>query len=355
MKKKAASFISTTMKSMVILILLIVGHSCIFYHSPDRVSFPSTPYNFTTLNSIYDDYNYSEYDDGFFFDFVFSTNRFSKGKDFDFIYFSIAPTRTFDVETYYESSSITVEIWKDSTLTLLDSLNSGANELGPYFTEQEFSGEDSFYDPRKDLKTERKRFFYTSDRNGNQDIFCIYYEYVPDDDDLIPIGDPLYLSAINTDADEGYFTFHPGINDSCEIIYFTSNREGTFDIYQAISEENKPIEESFTVDITRMNELSSDSNDKCPFFKNGKIVFASDRPGGFGGFDLYYSIYDGIEWSKPKNLGEDINTEYNEYRPVIIEAPRGIWKSNLMVFSSDRPEGKGGYDLYYVGISRRLI
>ena len=45
------------------------------------------------------------------------------------------------------------------------------------------------------------------------------------------------------------------------------------------------------------------------------MVFTSNRQGGFGGFDLWYSIFDGTEWSEPKNFGERINTEYDEYRP----------------------------------------
>jgi len=82
------------------------------------------------------------------------------------------------------------------------------------------------------------------------------------------------------------------------------------------------------------------------------IVFTSDREGGFGGFDLWYSVYNGQEWSAPVNLGEDINTEYDEYRPVVVAAGEGFI-NDLMIFSSNRPGGKGGFDLYYAGIPRK--
>ena len=42
------------------------------------------------------------------------------------------------------------------------------------------------------------------------------------------------------------------------------------------------------------------------------ILFASDRPGGYGNADLYISRRRGNTWSKPKNLGKAVNTEENE-------------------------------------------
>jgi hypothetical protein len=80
------------------------------------------------------------------------------------------------------------------------------------------------------------------------------------------------------------------------------------------------------------------------------MVFTSNRPGGYGGYDLYYSKFDGQSWSEPVNFGEDINTEYDEFRPVALQV--FDFKNDVMLFSSDRPGGKGGFDLYYVGIDK---
>ena len=93
-------------------------------------------------------------------------------------------------------------------------------------------------------------------------------------------------------------------------------------------------------------------NDECPFVNGRLMVFTSDRAGGFGGYDLYYSIYENGIWSAPVNFGEKINSEFNEFRPITVLA----WGFNLdlMFFSSDRPGGKGGYDLYYVGIPKMI-
>jgi hypothetical protein len=79
------------------------------------------------------------------------------------------------------------------------------------------------------------------------------------------------------------------------------------------------------------------------------MVFTSDRSEGYGGFDLYYSKFQGNEWTTPVNLGEKINTSSNEYRPILINEEIDPEKI-MMIFSSDRPGGKGGYDLYWAGV-----
>ena len=79
------------------------------------------------------------------------------------------------------------------------------------------------------------------------------------------------------------------------------------------------------------------------------MVFTSNRAGGFGGFDLYYSLLKNGKWSEPINFGAKINSEFDEYRPVLIN--EGVSETQtMMVFSSNRTGGLGGFDLYFVGI-----
>lgn len=70
------------------------------------------------------------------------------------------------------------------------------------------------------------------------------------------------------------------------------------------------------------------------------MFFASDMPGGFGGWDLYVSFLEEGRWSPPVNLGPDVNTEENEISPFMAD-------DNKLYFSSDRKTGKGGYDIYF--------
>lgn len=93
---------------------------------------------------------------------------------------------------------------------------------------------------------------------------------------------------------------------------------------------------------------------KIPEFNHTEVmVFASDHEGGFGGFDLWYSVYNGQNWLTPVNMGGDINTEYDEYRLVVVSTEGQGFLNDLMIFSSNRPGGKGGFDLYYAGIPHR--
>jgi len=71
------------------------------------------------------------------------------------------------------------------------------------------------------------------------------------------------------------------------------------------------------------------------------IYFTSNRPGGYGGMDLYYSEKqeDGT-WGKAINMGQNINTPYNEEGPFIHP------DDTTLFFSSNGHIGMGGYDLY---------
>ncbi|MBN4072898.1 OmpA family protein [Crocinitomix catalasitica] len=67
------------------------------------------------------------------------------------------------------------------------------------------------------------------------------------------------------------------------------------------------------------------------------IIFSSNMPGGHGGFDLWKTINNTGIWSRPINLGEEINTAKNEFFPSL--------DGQFLYFSSDRGE-LGGLDIY---------
>jgi len=72
------------------------------------------------------------------------------------------------------------------------------------------------------------------------------------------------------------------------------------------------------------------------------LYFASDRTGGYGGFDLYYSLkIPGGDWGKPINMGPNINTESDENYPNFDP------NSSIIYFASKGHGSIGGYDLFY--------
>ena len=70
-----------------------------------------------------------------------------------------------------------------------------------------------------------------------------------------------------------------------------------------------------------------------------RLYFASDKPGGYGGSDLYYSQWRGGYWDDPVNLGPDVNTSGNESYPFMNTAGE-------LFFSSDGHPTLGGKDIF---------
>jgi|ADurb_H2B_01_Slu_FD_contig_123_14047_length_4144_multi_3_in_0_out_0_3 hypothetical protein len=327
-------------KSAFLLVIPLLFSSC---NSPrlnfDKGIIPPVPVNFSAVNSSRDDYNSDlkiSWAD-MTFSLIFSSNRNSNGDNFDFIGYH--GNIIFDlIDGGFEMQA---KAWESG---FLEAVNSDCNELGPYFI-----SDYSYFHYYKKGEEER-RFFYSSDPEGNLDIFCCRYEFANDGFD--PSGDPFEVTQLNTEFNEGYFSLHHGAAQSSETAYFMSDRDGSFDIFSATGEEGKLISESAAVTITRSSVLSSSADDKCPYIAGNVMVFTSDREGGFGGFDLWYSVYNGQAWTEPVNMGNLINTEYDEYRPILVPGGESFI-NDLMVFSSNRPGGKGGFDLYWVGVPRR--
>ncbi|NJB85624.1 cell division septation protein DedD [Lewinella marina] len=76
------------------------------------------------------------------------------------------------------------------------------------------------------------------------------------------------------------------------------------------------------------------------------IYFASDRPGGYGGYDIYRASFDGRGWDAvPENVGPAVNSRGNEITP--------FFDGNSLFFSSDWHHGLGGYDVFRAAMEGR--
>lgn len=95
---------------------------------------------------------------------------------------------------------------------------------------------------------------------------------------------------------------------------------------------------------TKAKPFQYNSADYCtahPAFSNDgtTLYFSSDMPGGQGGMDLWCCKKTPDGWSKPENLGPDINTSGNEEFPYLR-------KDGILFFSSDGLPGFGGLDIF---------
>jgi tetratricopeptide (TPR) repeat protein len=123
------------------------------------------------------------------------------------------------------------------------------------------------------------------------------------------------------------------------LIYRTSLDLKSGDIYESLYLDKKWTKAAKLGPNVNSNDYLEASACYSP---EGEVVFfSSNRPGGFGGKDIYSvkKLPNG-EWGLPFNLGPKINTEYNEDAPYMH--PSG----NLLFFSSEGHKNMGGYDIF---------
>lgn len=298
----------------------------------ERGLFPDSVMALEGLNTSYDDYNI-DIEAGILdgvIPVVFSSNRQSQGGEFDITYGRIA----YDFGQTSGCFTLLSEVMTDSFLERLTSIfNTEADDFGPYRFFNSHNGQE---------------YMAAATKTDERGLEIVYTRYTPLHSSLPVIADPVPATLFNTTADDAYLS----LNSSLDTAWFCSDRDGTFDIYMAAREPGASLDEWFTSEEAppaKLEGLSSEHNDKAPFVRDRYMVFASDRPGGYGGYDLYYSLFQDGDWSEPVNLGPDINTASNEYRPVLGKDNR--FSNYFLIFSSDRPGGKGGYDLYFTGLT----
>lgn len=86
------------------------------------------------------------------------------------------------------------------------------------------------------------------------------------------------------------------------------------------------------------------------FFNDGmSLIFSSDRPGGYGGTDLYMTHWDKQKnnWAEPVNLGRAVNTEGDEIYPRVV--------GDALYFASNGLEGFGSYDIYRMSMVNDIL
>jgi hypothetical protein len=133
-----------------------------------------------------------------------------------------------------------------------------------------------------------------------------------------------YPDSTNTQPNVGRTS-----GESNEILYFVSNRpggKGELDIwYSRISQD------SFSQPINLDTTINTKDNDITPFFHNGtgKLYFSSDGHQSVGGFDIYCSKIKGNNWDEPVHMGIPINSPANDaYFSVAKSGKTAFFSSN---------------------------
>ncbi len=138
--------------------------------------------------------------------------------------------------------------------------------------------------------------------------------------------------------------YHDGVacfNKDASRIYFTRNfyeegaKNAKLSICTAVKQDGKWINVK-EIDLN----LKGYSSCHPALSKDGnRMYFSSNRPGGFGGMDLYVATKVGGKWSEPINLGININSEKNEIFPSISSY-------DILYYASNGRNTMGGLDIF---------
>jgi outer membrane protein OmpA-like peptidoglycan-associated protein/tetratricopeptide (TPR) repeat protein len=145
---------------------------------------------------------------------------------------------------------------------------------------------------------------------------------------------------INTKVSEYYPTL---TIDGSKLIFTRRVNHFNEDFYEAINEHN-----TWSKARSLPGEINTNLNEGAQnISQDGQwLIFTGcNFPNGYGSCDLYISYLTTDGWSTPENLGSRINTEFWESAPSLSPDKRELY------FASRRPDGYGGSDIY---VSRRL-
>jgi tetratricopeptide (TPR) repeat protein len=149
-------------------------------------------------------------------------------------------------------------------------------------------------------------------------------------------SEPMQLPGINTKGSDAAIAVSP---DGQNLFIFYSDAKNYGDILMSTLEGtkfSKPVPLNKNINTVDYWEGS------CSISADGKyLYFASERPGGLGGRDIWVSEKVDGDWGPAKNLGSKINTKYNDDAPFIH--PDGI----TLFFSSEGHSSIGGYDIMF--------
>ncbi|HEY4797856.1 MAG TPA: OmpA family protein, partial [Bacteroidia bacterium] len=179
------------------------------------------------------------------------------------------------------------------------------------------------------------------DNSQQKEYFC-YSER--GDDGKFPVGEPMPTPPFNIHYNEGGASI---TIDNKHLYYTVVEENGNYDIYKSDFVKGQWTEGKSVGNMIN----SADSWDSQPSISaDGKtLYFASNRPGGYGGVDLWKSEKDEFgNWKPAVNLGPKINTPGDEKSPFLH------WDSKTLYFSSgDNEQGYtthmnlGGFDIFY--------
>lgn len=184
------------------------------------------------------------------------------------------------------------------------------------------------------------RFYFSSDReaaglfgNYDADFESAYDMYASN----LYNGEWSDIAALNSNLNTKNHEILADFSENGRIVYFKRGVSqdqlkfyaDTFKADQVEQPLSEPIDIPFLI-----------PGDEIFFFTDSFVIIASNRPGGLGGYDLYYTKRMGGIWKPSVNLGFNINTQFDEVSPSLAADGRTLF------FSSNNLNSIGGFDIF---------
>ncbi|HXH20206.1 MAG TPA: OmpA family protein [Chitinophagales bacterium] len=163
-----------------------------------------------------------------------------------------------------------------------------------------------------------KRVYFTQcSDNGEANIQCTILRAARDGDRWMQ---PAPLTRLHA---EGFSNTHPAVagDDSADVVYFSSNRPGGFGGFDLWYTEVKP-DGSASAPVNLGSAVNTIDDEVTPFFHKNKLYFSSNGHIGLGGLDVFVSSGLKMGWSKPQNLGYPLNSSADDFYFTKGESPK---------------------------------
>jgi hypothetical protein len=192
--------------------------------------------------------------------------------------------------------------------------------------------------------------FFASNRPGGHGAIDLYMSRRDDPNDDTAWSEPVNLGApLNTDDNEQAPNYHQNAEEGGGNLYFNRgvNATNTADLYYAaVSRDGASLGPA-----VKVAELDTDnSSEAAASLRHDakEVFFGSNRPGGRGGNDIWTSTRQNAKdtWSTPVNVAS-VNTSSSDVTPSLS------FDGLTMIFASNRPGGDGGNDLWITTRTRR--
>ena len=228
------------------------------------------------------------------------------------------------------------DIWVTTRTTIDENWSTPVN-LGPTVNT-------SANDPIRCISFDGLELFFSSNQSGGQGGPDIWVRTCATTSDSW--GPAVNLGPnVNSSAIEG----GPNISADGLSLYFNeANRAGGFGGFEEIWVTTRVTKDDpWDTAVNLGPAINSAHATSASISSDGLALFIqSNRPGGLGSADLWVSIRSNISdpWPAPFNLGSTVNSSSGEFQPSI--SPDG----KILYFNSDRPDGFGSWDLWQVSI-----